>query len=30
MMNMTSWQRKRERREVFSVTMATPSYLDWS
>src|SRR6185369_16536306 len=28
--NMTSRQRKRERREVFSVTRATPSYLDWS
>src|SRR6185312_6643220 len=28
--NMTSRQRKRERREVFSVTKATPSYLDWS
>ena len=28
--NMTSWQHKRERREVFSVTKATPSYLDWS
>ena len=27
---MTSWQRKRERREVYSVTKATPSYLDWS
>ena len=27
---MTSRQRKRERREVFSVTKATPSYLDWS
>ena len=27
---MTSRQRKRERREVFSVTNATPSYLDWS
>ena len=26
--NMTSWQRKREHREVFSVTKATPSYLD--
>ena len=29
-MNMTSRQRKRERREVFTVTMAMPSYLDWS
>ena len=28
--NMTSRQRKREHREVFSVTKATPSYLDWS
>ena len=28
--NMTSQQRKRERREVFSITKATPSYLDWS
>ena len=28
--NLTSRQRKRERREVFSVTKATPSYLDWS
>src|SRR6185312_12811202 len=28
--NMTSRQCKRERREVFSVTKATPSYLDWS
>ena len=28
--NMTSRQRKRERREVFSVTKATPSYLDLS
>ena len=28
--NMTSRQRKRERREVFSITKATPSYLDWS
>jgi len=28
--NMTSRQRKRERREVFSVTKATLSYLDWS
>ena len=28
--NMTARQRKRERREVFSVTKATPSYLDWS
>ena len=27
---MTSRQRKRERREVFYVTKATPSYLDWS
>ena len=27
---MTSRQRKRERREVFSITKATPSYLDWS
>ena len=28
--NMTSRQRKRERREVFSVTKAMSSYLDWS
>ena len=28
--NMTSRQRKCERREVFSVNKATPSYLDWS
>src|SRR6185436_9834689 len=28
--NMTSRQRKRERWEVFSVTKATPSYLNWS
>ena len=28
--NMTARQRKRERREVFSVTRATPAYLDWS
>jgi hypothetical protein len=28
--NMTSRQHKHERREVFSVTKATPSYLDWS
>ena len=28
--SMTSRQRKRERREVFSVHKATPSYLDWS
>ena len=28
--NMTSRQRKRDPREVFSVTKATPSYLDWS
>jgi hypothetical protein len=28
--NMTSRQRKREHREVFSVTKATPSYLNWS
>ena len=27
---MTSFQRKREHREAFSVTKATPSYLDWS
>ena len=26
--NMTSWQRKRERREVFSITKATSSYHD--
>ena len=26
--NMTSQQRKRERREVYSVTKAMPSYLD--
>src|SRR6185437_2702190 len=30
MTNMTSRQRKREHREVFSVTRAMPSYLDWS
>ena len=28
--NMTARQRKCERREVFSVTKATPSYLNWS
>jgi len=28
--NMTSRQCKREHREVFSVTKATPSFLDWS
>jgi len=28
--NMTARQRKREHREVFSVTKATPSFLDWS
>jgi len=28
MANMTARQRKHERREVFSVTKATPSYLD--
>ena len=28
--NMTARQHKQERREVFSVTKATPSYLDWS
>ena len=28
--NMTSRHRKRERREVFFVTKATPSYPDWS
>jgi len=28
--NMTPRQCKRERREVFSVTKATPAYLDWS
>ena len=28
MANMTSRERKRERREVFSVTKVTPSYLD--
>ena len=28
--NMTSRQRKHERREVYSVSKATPSYLDWS
>src|SRR6185312_8282200 len=27
--NMTARQCKRERREVFSVTKGTPSYLDW-
>ena len=27
---LTAWQRKRERREVFSVRVATPWYLDWS
>ena len=30
MTNMTSRQCKHEHREVFSVTKATPSYLDWS
>ena len=30
MANMTARQHKRERREVFSVTKATLSYLDWS
>ena len=25
---LTAWQRKRERREVFSVKVATPQYLD--
>jgi hypothetical protein len=28
--NMTNRQRRRERREVFSVQKATPAYLDWS
>ena len=28
--NMTPRQRKRERREVFTIHKATPSYLDWS
>ena len=28
--NMTARQRKRERREVFSVTKAKPTYLNWS
>jgi len=28
--NLTTRQRKRERREVFSVQVATPAYLDWS
>jgi hypothetical protein len=28
--NMTARQRKRERREVFSVTKVMPAYLDWS
>ena len=28
--NMTSRQRKHEHQEVFSITKATPSYLDWS
>ena len=28
--NMTSRQRKCEHREVFSITKATPSYLNWS
>ena len=28
--NMTPRLGKRERRELFSVTKATPSYLDWS
>src|SRR6185369_11870661 len=28
--NMTSRQRNREHREVFSITKAMPSYLDWS
>ena len=27
---LTTWQRKRERREVFSIKVATPQYLDWS
>ena len=27
--NMTARQRKRERREVFSIVKDTPSYLDW-
>ena len=27
--NMIARQHKRERREVFSVTRATPAYLDW-
>ena len=27
---MTARQRKRERREVFSINKAMPSYLDWS
>ena len=27
---LTARQRKRERREVFSVKVATPRYLDWS
>ena len=26
--NMTAWQCKRERREVFSVTRATPAYFN--
>ena len=30
MVNMAPQQRKRKRREVFSVHKATPSYLDWS
>ena len=28
--NMTPRQRRRERREVFSIQKATPAYLDWS
>jgi hypothetical protein len=27
---LSAWQRKRERREVFSVQLATPLFLDWS
>jgi hypothetical protein len=28
--HLSTWQRKRERREVFSVQLATPLFLDWS
>jgi hypothetical protein len=26
---LSTWQRKRERQEVFSVQLATPLFLDW-